>query len=45
MLQFKNEVVVESKEEQADVEDYLEEEDMDHITLGDDRESHCRMVF
>ena len=44
-LQFKKEVGVDSKEQQADVEDGPDEEDMDDISLDDEREHHWRMVF
>ena len=37
MLQFKKEVGVDSKEEQADVEDDPDEEEMDNINLDDER--------
>ena len=45
MLQFKKEVGVDSKEDQADVEDDPDEEDMENISIDDDRERHWRMVF
>ena len=38
-------VGVDSKEEQADVEDDPDEEDMDDANLDDERERHWRMVF
>ena len=37
MLQFKKEVGVDSKEEQADMEDDTYEEDMDDVNLDDKR--------
>ena len=40
MLRFKKEVGVDSKEEQADVEDDTDEEDMDDVNLVDKRERH-----
>ena len=45
MLQFKKEVGVDSKEEQADVEDDPDEEEMDDVNLDNERERHWRMVF
>ena len=45
MLQFKKDVIVDSNEEQADVEDDPDEEDMNDIHLDDEREHHWRMVF
>ena len=45
MMQFKNEVGVESKEDQVDVEYDTDEEDMENINLDDERERHWRMVF
>ena len=45
MLQFKNEFSVDSKEEQADVEDDPDEEEMDDVNLYNERERHWRMVF
>ena len=45
MLHFKKEVGVDSKEEQADVEDDPDEEEMDNVNLDDERERQCRMVF
>ena len=45
MLQFKNEVGVDSKEDQAGVEDDPVEEEMDYVNLDDKRERHWRMVF
>ena len=39
MLRFKNEVGVESKEEQAEVGDDPDEEDMDYVNLDDERET------
>ena len=45
MIQFKKEVGVDSKEEQADVEDDPGEEEMDDENLDDERERHWRMVF
>ena len=45
MLQFKKYVYVDSKEEQTDVEDDIDEEEMDDINLDDERERNWRMVF
>ena len=45
MLQFKKEVGVDIKEDQADVDDYPDEEKMDDVNLDDERERHWRMVF
>ena len=45
MLHLKKGVVVDSKEEQVDVEDDPDEEDMDNVNLDDERERHWRMVF
>ena len=45
MIRFLNEVIVGSKEEQAGVEDYPDEEDMEDVNLDDEREHHWRMVF
>ena len=45
MLQFKKEVVVDSKEEHADVEDDPYEEEMDDVNKDNEREHHWRMVF
>ena len=45
MLRFKKEVGVDSKEEQADVEDYTDEEDIEDVNLNNDREGQWRMVF
>ena len=45
MLQFKKEVGVDSKEEQADVEDDPDEEEMDDVNIDDKRERHWRNVF
>ena len=45
MLRFKKEFSVDSKEEQAGVEDDPDEEDMDDVNLDDEREHHWRMVF
>ena len=45
MLQFKKEVGVDSKADQAYVEDDPDEEEMDDINLDDERERHWRMVF
>ena len=45
MLRFKKEVSVDSKKEQADVEDDLDEEDMEDVNLDDERERQWRMVF
>ena len=45
MLQFKKEVGVGSKEEQADVEDDPDEENMEDVNLEGERERHWRMVF
>ena len=45
MLRFKNEVGVDSKEDQAHVEDDPDEEEMGDVNLDDERECHWRMVF
>ena len=45
MIQFKKEVCVDSKEEEADVEDYPDEEDTDDVNLDNKRERLWRMVF
>ena len=45
MLQFKNEVGVDRKEEQAYVEDDPDEEDMYDVNLDNEMERHRRMVF
>ena len=45
MIWFKNEVGVESKEEQADVEDDPDEKEMDDVNLDEEMECHWRMVF
>ena len=45
MIRFLKEVGVDSKEEQADVEDDPAEEDMDDANLDDERERHWRMLF
>ena len=45
MLRFEKEVSVDSKEEQADVEDDHDEEEIDDVNLDDEKERHWRMVF
>ena len=45
MLHFKKDVGVDSKEDQADVDDDPDEEDMDDVNLDNKRERHWRMVF
>ena len=45
MLKFKNGVGVDSKEEQADVEDDPDKEEMEDVNIDDRRERHWRMVF
>ena len=45
MLQFKKEVGVDIKEEQADVEDDPDEEEMDDVNIDDERERPLRIVF
>ena len=45
MLRFLKEVDVDSKEEQADVENDPDEEDMDDANLDDERERHWSMDF
>ena len=45
MIRFKKLVDVESREDQADVEDDTDEEEMDNINLDNNRERHWRMVF
>ena len=44
-LQFKEEVRVDSKEEQVYVEDDPDEEEMDDVNLDGERERHWRVVF
>ena len=45
MLQFKKDVGVDSKREQADVEDDTDKEDTNNVNLDDNTELHWRMVF
>ena len=45
MLRFKKEVDVDSKEDQAVVDDYPDEEETDDVNLDDERERQRRMVF
>ena len=45
MIRFNKEVGVETKEDQADVEDDHDEEEMEDVKLDDERERHWRMVF
>ena len=45
MLRFKNEVGVDSREEQVDMEDDPNENEMDGVNLDNERERHWRMVF
>ena len=45
ILRFKNYAGVDSKGEQADVQDDPDEEDMENVKLDDDRECHWRMMF
>ena len=45
ILQFKMEVRVYIREEQADVEDDPDEEEMDDVNLDDERERHWRMML
>ena len=45
MLCFNKGVGVYRKEEQADVEYYPYEEEMEDVKLDDERENHWRMVF
>ena len=45
MLSFKEDVGVDSTEDQADVEDDPDEKEMDDVNLDDGRERHWRMVF
>ena len=45
MLRVLKEVGVDSKEEQADVDDDPDEEDMDDANLDDERERHWRIDF
>ena len=40
MLQFKNEVVVDSKEDQVDVQDDPDKKEMDDINSDDERERY-----
>ena len=44
ILYFKKEAGVDRKEEQADVEYYPDEENMEDVKLDDERERHWRMV-
>ena len=44
ILNFKKEVDVESKEDQADVEYNTDEEEMDDVNLDNEREHHWMMV-
>ena len=45
MLHFKKEVVVGSKQEQADIEDDTDEEEMEDVELDYYMKRHCNMVF
>ena len=45
MLQFKKEVGVDSKEDQADVEDDTDKEETEDVNLNNERERQWRMVF
>ena len=45
MIQFKKKVDVESKEEQADMEDDPDKEEMEKINLDEKRERHWSMLF
>ena len=45
MLWFKRYVGVDSKEDQADVENDTDEEDMEHVNLDNERKHHWRTVF
>ena len=45
MLRSNKEVGVNIIEDQADVEDYTDEEEMEYFKLDDEREHHWRMVF
>ena len=42
---LKNEVGVDSKEEQAELDNDPDEEDTDDVNIGDERERHWRNVF
>ena len=44
-IYFKKKVVVDMKEYQADVEDDTDEEEMEDLKFGDERECHWRIVF
>ena len=45
MIWFKEDLVVDSKEEQVYGEDDLDKEDMEDFKLDNERGRHCRMVF
>ena len=45
MINFSNEDGVNIKEEQANMDPYLDEEDMEDVTLNDKREHQWNMVF
>ena len=45
MIHFSNEDGVNIKEEQANMDPYLDEEDMEDVTLNDKREHQWNMVF
>ena len=45
MLNFKNYVGFDSKEEQAELDNDPDEEDTDDVNIGDERERHWRNVF
>ena len=45
MLRFKKEVGVESKEDQAEVEDDPNQQDMEDAKLYDEKERHWRLVL
>ena len=45
MIMFKKDVGVDSKEEEADMEDDPFKEEIEYINLDDERERHWRMIF
>ena len=45
ILRFKKEFSVDSKDQQAGVDDDTDEEYMDDVNIDDERERHWRMVF
>ena len=45
LIEFKNEDVFDSKEEQAEVENDPDEEEMDDVNIDDERERHWRFFL